>query len=214
MSRQVSHDRYKQRRKQSPPAPYLTAPDESIRQLIDWLNEFETDREPVLELLRDAKELFRLSRSKASSVTCSDLIEAVNLYLGNYKAVRTVFVRHGAVGAYWGLPHAQWSLGWKPEIPENVMKKNAAKNMQHRMIHIVVDALEHGSIEKIRQCQCEKFFFARSSLARFCSVGCRVAFWESSEQRKAQKRKKAREYYWLNKRRDREAKVKAKHGYL
>ena len=204
MTRQVSHDRHKQRRKQSPPAPFLTAPDESIRQLIDWLNEFETDREPVLELLRDAKQLFRLSRSKASSRACSDLLEDVNLYLGNYKAVRTVFVRDGAVGAYWGLPHAKWSLGWEPtwpEIPKNAAKKNAAKNMQHRMIHIVVDALEHGSIDKIGQCQCGTFFFARSSLARFCSVECRVAFWESSEQRKAQKRKKAREYYWLHRHR-------------
>lgn len=54
-------------------------------------------------------------------------------------------------------------------------------------------------LDRLQTCACGKWYFAKFSHQRFCSTECRVKFWESSDERKEQKRKKAREYYEFHK---------------
>jgi hypothetical protein len=198
MTRQVSHDRNKQRGTQPSLGPYYGSPDESIGYLVKWLNESGSNTSPVHQLLDTAQQLSRLSHTspKASPRRITFLLDEINSCLEQYRAVRTVFVHDRGIGAYWGLPHAK--LSGADEWLIQTTPTGGDKSRQHQMIHIVVDALQHGWIERIALCQCGRFFFARFSHSRFCSAECRVAFWESSPERKAQKRKKAREYYQLH----------------
>ena len=186
----------KREKKKPPFGPYSTAAEEPIRRLIDWLNDGSGDLRVVRNLLEMSQRLSRLSRTspKAPSRLFSDLLEDINVSLAGYKGVRTVFVHKGGVGAFWGLPDVELTENWNDLVPEQ-----RVRSTEHRMIHILVDALEHGSIVKIGSCRCGKFFYARSSAVRFCSPKCRVDFWESSPERIAQKRKNAREYYRLHK---------------
>lgn len=56
-----------------------------------------------------------------------------------------------------------------------------------------------GNWWRIRQCYCGTYYFRRFRHQRFCSEACRVREFRSSEEWKAHRRKKAREYYWLHK---------------
>lgn len=62
-----------------------------------------------------------------------------------------------------------------------------------------VTALTHlallDKVDRIRRCECERWYFLRFAHQRFCSEECRVRFWESSEERKEQKRAQARRNY-------------------
>jgi hypothetical protein len=70
-------------------------------------------------------------------------------------------------------------------------------------VHAVVRLADTGLLDRLQTCACGKWYFARFSHQRFCSPECRVTFWESSEERKEQKRKLARQYYVHHKIHDR-----------
>ncbi len=70
-------------------------------------------------------------------------------------------------------------------------------------VHAAVRLAEAGLIDRLQTCACGNWYFARFSHQRFCSPECRVTFWESSEERKEQKRKLARQYYMHHKIHDR-----------
>jgi len=52
---------------------------------------------------------------------------------------------------------------------------------------------------RIAQCHCGRYYFRRFRHQRFCSAACRVRKFRSTEEWKAYRRIKAREYYWLQK---------------
>jgi hypothetical protein len=54
-------------------------------------------------------------------------------------------------------------------------------------------------INRIRECECGRWLFARFSHQRFCSARCRERAFKSSPEWKEYRRTKAREYYWLHK---------------
>ena len=54
-------------------------------------------------------------------------------------------------------------------------------------------------LDRIQLCVCDRWYFVRFSHQKFCSEECRIRYWESSEERKSQKRAKAREYYQFHK---------------
>jgi hypothetical protein len=68
---------------------------------------------------------------------------------------------------------------------------------------LAVDAIarltEDGLLGRLQECQCGLWYYAKFAHQRFCSTECRVNFWESSDERKAQKRKRARENYAYHK---------------
>lgn len=55
-----------------------------------------------------------------------------------------------------------------------------------------------GSIERIWECECGKWFCRRFSHQKFCSSKCREKANKSTPAWKEYRRRKAREYYWLH----------------
>jgi hypothetical protein len=70
-------------------------------------------------------------------------------------------------------------------------------------VHDLVRLAKQNRFRQLKLCDCGKWYFARFSHQRFCSEKCRIQFWENSEDRKSQKRAKAREYYEFHKIRQR-----------
>jgi hypothetical protein len=66
-------------------------------------------------------------------------------------------------------------------------------------VHALVDLAKQGRIDRLKECACGRWYYARFSHQRFCSAECRVKFWEDSEERKEQKRDRARKYYEYHK---------------
>ncbi len=66
-------------------------------------------------------------------------------------------------------------------------------------VHSLLSVVSHNLFDRIQLCQCSKWYFAKFFHQRFCSPGCRVRFWETSEERKQQKRERARENYQYKK---------------
>jgi hypothetical protein len=56
-----------------------------------------------------------------------------------------------------------------------------------------------GLLDRLFQCSCGKWIFARFAHQKFCSARCREREFRSSAEWKAKRRQKAREYYWLHK---------------
>jgi len=111
----------------------------------------------------------------------SDQLEDIlNGLLKRYKATQTISVLDG--------------VEWVPDHPK---QSDAYRECEVAME--IMDLFKNGSLASFRKCECGSYFFARSSITRFCSKKCRVAYWENSETRREQKRKKAKEYYHLHK---------------
>jgi hypothetical protein len=69
-------------------------------------------------------------------------------------------------------------------------------------IEQIVKLAEMGKLGQVRKCECGEYFFVRfpnrEPENRFHATECRVKFWESSPDRKKQKKDKAKEYYRLH----------------
>jgi hypothetical protein len=59
--------------------------------------------------------------------------------------------------------------------------------------------LHRGLFGNLQNCQCGSWFLRKFAHQRFCSSKCREQYWENSDERKAQKRDRAREYYQFHK---------------
>lgn len=197
MARQWSRDR----NKQGPLRP--AQGEDALRYLINWLNSDPDTEEKARtrELLGLSKQLFELVHSGTKpahgllDANVERLENEINLHLKRYKAVRAVFVNGDDIRASWDAKPVRLSALARLTMEDY---ENLLRHREFTMIHIVMDALESGLLPKIARCQCGTFFFARSSHSRFCSASCRVTYWENSEIRKAQKRKRARQYYSLH----------------
>jgi hypothetical protein len=66
-------------------------------------------------------------------------------------------------------------------------------------VHGVIELAKLGLLNRIQICECGKWYFRRFTHQKFCSPKCRVKFLESSEERKEQKRQRARENYLYKK---------------
>src|SRR5215472_3551461 len=189
MSRQTHHDRM--RRPQN-----LMARQDRIKWLIRWLNE-QTEEgrherrrvRAFLALMQDAQRLAREIAALPTSSPIPSVIERrfhldkkINGFLRSYPVVYNVRL-------------------YPPKLVSDVWLVEGNKQQVQEFGHIqtVLAMAEQQPITDIRVCDCGKLFLARSSLTRFCSPDCRIAFWENSEERKQRKREKAREYYMLHK---------------
>jgi hypothetical protein len=195
MSRAASHDRTPGGvEKFAQFKSSLSGGDDALRYLVDWLNSNENGkaRERVRQLLDLGKAWLHFSRPSDRK----KIANRINEFLQAFPAVRTVLLQDGKITTVWRRPSISLAslLNPTPELMQVLQK-----GKEHMMVHIVIDALEEGSLQKLGYCACGKYFFARFSLARFCSAKCRVGFWESSPERKAQKREQARKYYRLHK---------------
>jgi hypothetical protein len=187
MVRQVKHDR------NNDPYSIIAGPE-----LVAWLNakwgEEQEERDRVRSFLglvqsaqRVAQEMSELQNDTRPShpifQRARNLSDAINTYLTRYP----LLYRFRIYG-----PEVRTAL--------ELLDGDKQKYKEFRYINAVLKIAERRSITDIRECNCGKLFLARSSLTRFCSPACRIAFWENSEERKQKKREKAREYYELHKR--------------
>src|SRR2546425_11842768 len=180
----------------------------NVNSLIKWLNtDSDTGaRARVCELLTLCKELNALcqpmvGRKRARLDPNIDrLTQEINSRLERYQAVRLVSAIGGGITVWWGLK----GRGRTSNLSSLFHMKPAdwekfVRDTEFHMVSLLMDVVKMRLLPKIGRCECAAFFYARSSLSRFCSAGCRVTYWENSQDRKAQKRRKAREYYWLHK---------------
>jgi hypothetical protein len=66
-------------------------------------------------------------------------------------------------------------------------------------VHAAVRLARQNKLNRLKLCKCGLWYYAKFSHQRFCSSECREKFWETSEERKEQKRGRAREYYEYHK---------------
>jgi hypothetical protein len=168
-----------------------------IRWLIRWLNENTVEEEEerrrvraFLALMQDAQRLAQEIDTLPNTMHPPppaferqfQLDRKINRFLRNYPVVQNVRL-------------------YPPRVVIDLELVKGSKQQLQEFGHIrtILGMAEGRSITDIRECNCGKLFLARSSLTRFCSPDCRIAFWENSEERKQRKREKAREYYMLHK---------------
>jgi hypothetical protein len=118
----------------------------------------------------------------AMAKECEQLADTINRSLRRYKAAQEIFFSAGI------------AIVWMPDSPVG-----SDAHSEFSIVLQIMEHLESGQLAKLRKCECGRYFFVRSSIVRFCSEKCRIAYWENSEVRKDQKRKKAKEYYRLHK---------------
>ena len=180
MVRHVRHDRHAWAFRHG--VPYL----------ISWLNETE-DREAKARISRlhqlctEALETSWTTtqkewmKGKAKFRKLEGLARAINRITDQYVGYRRVLcASDGHVMALW---HSA----------------QRSRESEFHCVDCLLDLFEQKGLSRVRVCECGMYFYARSSLSRFCSKTCREGFWEKSEIRKEQKRIKAQEYYWLHK---------------
>jgi hypothetical protein len=181
----------------------------ALGRLVDWLNLQKGDptsmayreegRARVREIIGLLQQLYSadaggqardpltVGTTKPSHIL--KLQSELNRLLSPHKAVPQIFDFGDGVCSRW--------------IPAYTNRRNVSRPQaaffEFLFINIAMDLADTKLLSRVRLCGCGKYFVARSSLTRFCSTRCRIAFWENSDERKRRKREKAREYYLLHK---------------
>ena len=197
MVRQAKHDRRE-------PEPM-----EAVARIlvVGWLNSSakhapESSKKRVRELIALLQEAYVLFPQ-----LCATLVKHRRRDHADWRKGRELAWRINAIlRRQKGVPRVHTFLGplsitWMPikSYATDPLKLNP-RDSEYDITSAVLGLVEHKLIANIRRCNCGRYFFARSSLTRFCSSACRIRFWENSEERKQRKREKAREYYLLHKR--------------
>lgn len=135
----------------------------------------------LLEQMDKTPDWYRPNREPARNVGMA--FHSVNLLLQRYRFV-VVFFAEEERKRHWGAGEVLRG-GYSP--------------VEASAVYAAVKLAERGFFDRLQLCACKRWYFARFSHQRFCSPACRVEFWESSEERKAQKRERARANYAYNK---------------
>jgi hypothetical protein len=180
-------------------ASFLTEAELLIRALNDEMgpavrgNREIVDPGRLVGLVKRFQELdFRLksgkirdSRKGAGPLASSaSMYDEINGFLRQYDAFPTVVPRS------LDDPRARgWTFEWAREGNQPFVEL--------RLIQKIVDIAQAQRISSIRQCkQCDRWFYARASIQRFCPKGeCREQFHRTSPEDKKRRREWARDYY-------------------
>lgn len=162
--------------------------------VLHWLNEPLEDNlwlslsDLILSKIRFLEILRRLLRLRSQSVggrkeNFHRAVSELNLLLARYSSAPRIFGREVTrLG-----DRTEWALG-QYVLGDTPIEETEA-------VLCAIHLAEQNKLEKLQLCSCKVWFFPKFRHQKFCSAACRVKFWENSEQRKAQKREKAREYY-------------------
>jgi len=151
-----------------------------------------SQRVRLLQLIKDIKTLLEMVGPKWDGTLTeqiSDQFQCVNVKLAKYPCF-TIFYPtktndvQRADGRLWETGEAL--LGTRP-FNESLG------------VHAVIGLAKQGLLDRIQTCECGKWYFRRFTHQKFCSQECRIKFLESSEERKEQKRQRARENYLYKK---------------
>lgn len=84
--------------------------------------------------------------------------------------------------------------------PTSKVIDNAPSDVQEAfMVQYLIGIAGSGNIDRVRECQCGKWYFAERTDRRYCSTDCRVKFHVPSEEQKRKRREWRRDYqkrYW------------------
>jgi hypothetical protein len=86
-----------------------------------------------------------------------------------------------------------WGNEW--EIEDAVCGKRPAG--ESVAAHSIIELAKRGLLDRLHQCDCGKWYFARFAHQRSCSVACRRRVYEKTEKFKSKRRKYMRKYYRL-----------------
>lgn len=135
----------------------------------------------LFEKMDETPNWYRSNKKPAHNVGMA--FHAVNLLLQRYRFTEIFYVEE-ETKRHWGTGE---------------VLRGGYSNLEAQAVYAAVRLAERGLFDRLQLCACGRWYFARFSHQRFCSPACRVEFWESSEERKAQKRERARENYAYNK---------------
>jgi hypothetical protein len=158
-------------------------------------------QERVLAILEAMKKAIQSVRDgQLSHIDVADALHPVNKFLFEYPMYQVFSVdetpRRWRVG--YSFPTRRIYGSRKTTTDAKVIRA-----IETLAVHGLVCMAEANLLDRFQLCTCGRWYFARFPHQKFCSPDCRVKFWESSEERKAQKRERAREYYRFHKIHDR-----------
>jgi hypothetical protein len=174
----------------------IFAGENRARWLIDWLNNTKdaAARARVLELHR---LLFDLVKTATPDKNLPEF-DPKSPWEKLRKRVNRILLRYPV------FAHVIWfRIGYFTTVYVPLTERRYRKHNLLTESGAVLDLLsvfrEPGSWWRVSQCHCGRYYFRRFRHQRFCSEACRVKEFRSSEEWKAHRRNKAREYYWLHK---------------
>jgi hypothetical protein len=89
-------------------------------------------------------------------------------------------------------------IGVSPKIYFFAPTQTNGEDAERAAVMSALQLAERDELESVRQCRCGKFFLAKRSDQRHCSMNCRVKEHQSSEEFKVKRRKADRERYRLH----------------
>jgi hypothetical protein len=159
---------------------------DSLRQIIMALQELSDCQAVSKRALLDGDP---------AQITQIEKVEAVNKLLRRYEAL-----------PYLRLPSpagAAVRLGWRTRrTVSGGTQSRRNVDLEFNAVLVAVQLAGEGLIGSLKRCAgpgCEQWFFARFSHQLFHSEDCKALFYKNDPQQKAKRRKKARDYYQLQK---------------
>jgi len=167
--------------------------------LVEWLNNTKDAkaRTTVLKLHSLLRELLKTANSQGNpsphdpKTTWNRLRRQINTILLRYPVCEHVI---------WFRP-GFFMTGHIPLAGRRIAKNNLLTETGAVFQLLAVFRKTQNSW-RLAQCDCGKYYFRRFRHQRFCSEVCRTQKFRSSEKWKAYRRDKAREYYWLHKKKN------------
>ena len=168
--------------------------------LIDWLNARygKPDSERVIRIIRASNALedyhSRIKRGirvpllerKRAKVTAKLLAAFLQSYM--------------FIALYFGDSDGRWLIHWLP-LGANRRSLQVAAAGRYKIpwgeglsIKVLIELGLAGYVNRIRQCLCGKWFYARLAPQHSCSAGCRQKLFQQSRQYKRKRRQYMRDY--------------------
>jgi hypothetical protein len=119
----------------------------------------------------------------------------VNRLLKRYRAVPQVMA--------WKVPRGSgevldWHFSWSPTEEWSSVRRG----LSEFGAVVAIFSLGTKGLFRLRPCGCGKAFFKRFAHQKFCSDVCRIKFYSNDPKWKAYRAGKARDYYWLHKKKN------------
>jgi hypothetical protein len=179
----------------------LLASENTPEQLISWLN---TDREnPGKSRIRRIILLLQQQKALASwGVARTDaerqrLLQLIRLVPGSPLELDGLLARYLVSPRVFPFPE-----GFRMFYATTDTKGKPRSEGERDEIAAAMCVLRlavSDELDRVRKCDCEKYFLARRLDQIYCSTKCRVRYNQSSEEFKAKRRKYLREWYRLKK---------------
>jgi hypothetical protein len=168
-------------------------------ELIKWLNQTKDKaaRTRVLELHRLLRELVKTATVEKNP----DPFDPKTPWNRLRKHINRILLRYPVCEQVAWFRFGFFITGHVP-LRERKVYKEKMLTESGAVLMLLSVFREPGSRWRVAQCHCGTYYFRRFSHQRFCSEVCRLKKFRSSEEWKAYRRTKAREYYWLHRTRN------------